>query len=171
MEMADRFRSWFEYEKESHAKVLASLDAVSPEQRANPAFQKALDLLAHMTFARRLWLFRLGVGGSPVTNLFPEAATLDSIRAGLEDVQRQWSAFLATLDDAALSRRFDYQALDGHWFRNSLEEVLTQLFGHSWYHRGQIALLLRTIGAEPAVTDLIYWCREPIDVPGGEGGV
>jgi len=36
------------------------------------------------------------------------------------------------------------------------------LFGHSWYHRGQIAMLLRSIGAEPAVTDIVFWARQPV---------
>jgi uncharacterized damage-inducible protein DinB len=45
--------------------------------------------------------------------------------------------------------------------RNSIEDILTQLFGHSCYHRGQIAQLLRSIGAEPAVTDFVFWTREP----------
>jgi len=44
-----------------------------------------------------------------------------------------------------------------------VEDILAQLFGHSWYHRGQIALLVRSIGAEPAATDFVYWAREAID--------
>jgi len=31
----------------------------------------------------------------------------------------------------------------------------------SWYHRGQIAALVRAMGAEPAVTDLVFWARQP----------
>ena len=54
-------------------------------------------------------------------------------------------------------------AYDGTRFRNTIEDIVTQLFGHSWYHRGQIAMLLRSIGAEPAVTDLVFWAREPVD--------
>jgi uncharacterized damage-inducible protein DinB len=30
---------------------------------------------------------------------------------------------------------------------------------HSHYHRGQIATLVRQIGATPAVTDFIAFCR------------
>jgi uncharacterized damage-inducible protein DinB len=56
----------------------------------------------------------------------------------------------------------EYQSLDSGRFRNRVEEVLTQLFGHSWYHRGQIAMLVRAAGGEPAVTDFIFWCREPV---------
>jgi uncharacterized damage-inducible protein DinB len=40
-----------------------------------------------------------------------------------------------------------------------LADILAQLFGHSWYHRGQIAMLVRAAGGEPAVTDRIDWCR------------
>ncbi|MFL6198680.1 MAG: DinB family protein [Thermoanaerobaculia bacterium] len=40
--------------------------------------------------------------------------------------------------------------------------ILTQLFGHSWYHRGQIAQLVRALGAEPAVTDFVFWSREAL---------
>jgi uncharacterized damage-inducible protein DinB len=55
---------------------------------------------------------------------------------------------------------FEYQSLDAGRFRNTIADVLAQLYGHSWYHRGQIAMLVRTAGGQPAVTDLIYWCRE-----------
>ena len=48
-----------------------------------------------------------------------------------------------------------------------IEDILAQLFGHSWYHRGQIALLVRAAGGEPAVTDLIYWSREAV-APAGQ---
>jgi uncharacterized damage-inducible protein DinB len=51
---------------------------------------------------------------------------------------------------------------DAGRFRNPVEEILTQLFGHSWYHRGQIAVLVRAAGGTPAITDLIYWCRQPV---------
>jgi len=77
-------------------------------------------------------------------------------------VQGLWCGFLAETDDAALPREFEYQSLDAGRFRNSIEDILAQLFGHSWYHRGQIAMLVRAAGGEPAVTDLIFWCREPL---------
>ena len=34
---------------------------------------------------------------------------------------------------------------------------------HSWYHRGQIATLVRALGAEPAVTDFVFWSRELVE--------
>jgi uncharacterized damage-inducible protein DinB len=73
-----------------------------------------------------------------------------------------WSHHLKTVDETDLARSFEYQSFDAGRFRNSVEEIFTQLFGHSWYHRGQIAMLVRAAGGQPAVTDFVYWCRHPI---------
>jgi uncharacterized damage-inducible protein DinB len=69
---------------------------------------------------------------------------------------------LTAVTDEELEREFEYQSLDAGRFRNGVDGVLAQLFGHSSYHRGQIAMLVRAAGGEPAVTDLIYWCRQSI---------
>ena len=45
---AEKYRRWFEYEEDSNAKVLASLQAVADPLRVLPLFQKAVDLLAHL---------------------------------------------------------------------------------------------------------------------------
>jgi uncharacterized damage-inducible protein DinB len=160
--IADRYRRWFDYERDSHAKTMASLDAVAPELRAAPSFQKAVDLMAHVVAARRMWLFRFGVSGEKL-DLFPQSARLADVQTELALMEGAWTKYLNGLDDAELQRIFVYQSYDGSRFRNSVEDIFTQLFGHSWYHRGQIAQLLRMMGAEPAVTDFVFWAREPVD--------
>lgn len=159
--LADRFRRWFEYEQDAHAKVLASLRAVPEERRAAPEYGKALSLMAHLVAARRVWLFRLGANPEEPREFFPENVQLADLEAKVAEMHRLWSAFLAPLTDADLARTFQYRSYDAGPMQNTIEEVLTQLFGHSWYHRGQIAKLLRAMGAEPAVTDFIYWARRP----------
>lgn len=161
--MADRYRRWFEYERDAHAKVLASLHSVPPDGRQSPAFRRAVTLLAHIVAARRVWLYRLGLASSPPQEFFPENLTLDEVAADLEAVESLWADCVARCDDTELSRRIEYQSYDAGRFCNTVEDILTQLFGHSWYHRGQIAALVRTAGGRPAVTDFIYWCREPIE--------
>lgn len=158
---ADRYRRWFEYEKDSHQKVLASLNAVRGELRTAGPFQKAIDLMAHITAARRMWLFRFGVSKEPA-ELFPQNVELDDLPRLVASMQTAWSDYLDKLEDTELARVFEYQSYEGDRFRNTIEDILTQLFGHSLYHRGQIAMILRSIGAEPAVTDYVYWTREPI---------
>ena len=160
--LSTRFRRWFEYEKDSHAKTLASLHDVSEELRESQEFLKAVYLLSHTVAARRMWLYRFGVLKDNV-ELFPADVRLEEIPDELEQMETAWSRYLEQLDDAELARVFEYQSYEGPRYRNTIEEILTQLFGHSWYHRGQIAQLVRSIGAEPAATDFVFWAREPVD--------
>jgi uncharacterized damage-inducible protein DinB len=159
--MIERYRRWFEYEKDSHAKTLASLNAAPSELRDSDGFGRAVYLLGHIIAARRMWLFRFGVLKESV-ELFPRDTTLEELSTQLSQMESAWSDYLAEIDDEVLASTFEYQSYEGRRFRNTIDEILTQLFGHSWYHRGQIAQLLRSIGAEPAVTDFVFWAREPV---------
>jgi uncharacterized damage-inducible protein DinB len=159
--IADQFRRWFEYEKDANAKVLASLESVPPAERASPSFQKALNLAAHLATARSIWLHRLGIGDRP-RELFPQNVALADLAPNFRAMERAWTEYLAPLTDADLARVIDYQSYDGDRFRNTVAVVLTQLYGHSHYHRGQIASLVKAGGGEPAKTDFIFWARETI---------
>jgi len=156
---SDDFRRLFTYEQDSHAKVLAALHAVPEERRGAPEFRKALDLFAHVVAARRMWLGRLGVAPAVQGGLEPKGASLPELAARLAEVNALWSRYLAGIRDSDVEREFEYQSLDAGRFRNTLGEVLTQLHGHSLYHRGQIALQLRSLGLQPPLTDFIYWAR------------
>lgn len=160
--LAERYRRWFEYEKDAHEKVLASLRSVPAPKRSAAEFQKALSWLGHMMAARRLWLFRFGVAKLAPRDFFPQNVSLQEVTDQVKEIHSLWTDYLSRLDDSELGREFEYQSLEGPWFRNTVEDILTQLFGHSWYHRGQIAALVRAIGAEPAATDFVFWAREAI---------
>jgi len=169
--LADRFRRWFDYEADAHRSVLASLEALPPRARETPEYAKASGLLAHVVLARWLWLSRLGAAPADRAptrdeDFFPGAVAPEELRARLAAMDDAWAAYLRTLDDEALARVVTYRSLDGNGFTNTVEEVLTQLFGHSWYHRGQIASLVRAAGGDPAVTDFIFWARTPSEGAG-----
>jgi len=97
--------------------------------------------------------------------LFPADPALAEIRARLAETDAAWTEWLARADDDALARHFEYRSIEGEWFRDTVVDVVTQLAGHSWHHRGQIVLLLRSIGVQPPITDFIYWTREAIPAP------
>jgi uncharacterized damage-inducible protein DinB len=160
--MTDRFRKWYEHEQHAHAKVVRSLESVPTDRRESPEYQKALGILAHLVTARRVWLERLGVIPATTGGLFPGAKELADTRAELKTTEQLWTVYLAKLSDDELARTFEYKSLDAGRFCNRVEDILTQLFTHSAYHRGQIASLVRAAGGEPAITDYIFWCREPV---------
>src|SRR5579884_136880 len=156
--LVDCYRRWFDYEQDAHRRVLASLATVPEERRTCPAFAKAVVLLGHLAAARLLWLYRFGVATEPPTDFFPQGLSVAEVTTRLGQAQEAWTTYFKKLDDAELARAFEYQSLDGGRFRNTVQDILTQLFGHSWYHRGQIASLIREAGGEPAATDFVFWC-------------
>jgi uncharacterized damage-inducible protein DinB len=161
-ELIQRFRRWLEYERDAHAKVVRSLESVPADRRDSPEYRKATSILAHVATARRVWLGRLGVIPLAPGSLFPEGKPLADVVDELRIVQDQWTEYLNRLTDEEIGHTVEYQSLDAGRFRNRIEDILAQLFGHSSYHRGQIASLVRAAGGEPATTDYIYWAREPI---------
>ncbi len=109
-----------------------------------------------------MWLSRFGVIPAAPGALFPDDPDMARVTDSWSEVQGLLSDFLAGAADADLGPEFEYQSLDAGRFRNRVEDILAQLFSHSSFHRGQIAMLIRSAGGEPAVTDLIFWCREPV---------
>ena len=159
--MIERYRRWFEYEKDAHAKVLASIESV-PEGGRGEDFQRAVDLCAHIMAARRLWLYRFGILDHSPPDLFARGVDPASLPALMAETHALWSQYLDNASNERIARTFDYTAIDGERFRSVIEDILTQLFGHSLYHRGQIASLIARCGGTPAVTDFVYHTREPI---------
>ena len=165
--MADRFRRWYDYEKAAHAKVMAALQSAPAGARSTPAYAKALTLMGHIVAARRVWLFHFGraAEGPRLDEFFPTGLSVADLAAQLQSTEAAWTDYLSGLDDAELARVFRYKSFDAGWFQNTIEDILTQLFGHSSYHRGQVASLLRAAGLEPPTTDFVYWAREPVPAP------
>ncbi|HVL15372.1 MAG TPA: DinB family protein [Gemmata sp.] len=163
--LADRFRTWYEYERDCNAKSLAMLASVPAERRGDPQFQKALDRMAHLVAARKRWLHRLG-HYPELPAIFPQGNALDDLPKEVADTEAAWVAYLAKLDDAELSRELEWATPDGKRYRFNVEGVLTQTFGHAWYHRGQVAQLVAALGGKAVDTDYILWCKPtPIEPP------
>jgi uncharacterized damage-inducible protein DinB len=151
--MVEQYRRWFEYEKDSHRKVLAAIETVPAERRASEPFQKAMRLMGHIIAARRMWLYRFGASTVRPAELFPSNLSREQLQGELEIMESGWCDYLERLDEAVLSREFEYKSIDGGSYRNRVVDILTQLYGHSLYHRGQIASIFRSL---PAVS---RWAR------------
>jgi uncharacterized damage-inducible protein DinB len=160
--LADRFRHWYEYERDCNAKCLTMLASVPEDRRDTPEFQKAVGRMAHLVVARQRWLNRLGHWASS-PNLFPQGTKLNDLPAMIAATEEAWVQYLRTLDDAGLTRDIEWQIDNGKRYRWTVEGVLTQTFGHAWYHRGQIAQLVAGLGGQAVDTDYIFWSK-PVSI-------
>ena len=164
--LADRFRRWYEYERDCNAKSLAMLASVPAERRNTPEFQKAVGRMAHLVAARRWWLHSLG-HLPEASELFPQTS-LDDLPALVASTEAAWVKYLQNLDEAELAREFEWAHPNGQRYRWNVEGMLTQVFGHAWYHRGQIAQLVALVGGKAVDTDYIRWSKPTrIDTPAG----
>jgi uncharacterized damage-inducible protein DinB len=155
----EQFRRLFEYEQDAHNKVLDSLRRAESEHHDDPDVAKAVDLAAHIATCRDMWLRRIGRRSPLPQSLFPTGVKLSEVKHEFAQIETHWREYLDALDDAELTRQIEYVSYDGGVFRNSVHDILVQLFGHSLYHRGQIALLIRRSGTTPATTDFVFWSR------------
>lgn len=85
---------------------------------------------------------------------------LDELVSLLENMEQLWDEYLQRQTDDQISLVLEYESFDSGRCRSLIEDILAQLLGHLWYHRGQIASLVKAAGGQPAATDLIYWSWE-----------
>lgn len=157
MSLADRFRLWYEYEQDCNDKIVGMLQSVPRDQVDRREYRRAVDLFDHMLTARLIWLSRLGGCCVKPGEWFPKDATLAELIDKREGAEQLWTSFLAELTDEDLAGAFRYSPSDGRTYEWTLDHLLTQLFGHAWYHRGQIALLVDQLGGVTPDTDFIFW--------------
>lgn len=158
LSFVERFRHWYEYEKDCNHKTLQMLQSVPHERRSSPSFARAVGRMAHLVAARHMWLYRLRVVQDRPEGPFP-SITLEQLPAAIDSVERRWTEYLGQLAEADLEAEFTYAARDEKQYRWRLLDLLTQVFGHAWYHRGQIAMLVKDLGGTTVDTDYVFWDR------------
>jgi uncharacterized damage-inducible protein DinB len=151
----ERLRRLFEHDAWANREALTSLIGLT-QGVAPPA--QAVQVLAHVLGAERLWLDRL-LRAQPSVAVWPEA-DLDRLRADFDDVARRWEDYLDDLAPSDLDRAIDYVNSQGQPWTSTVGDILHHVVLHSSYHRGQVASHLRAAGREPAYTDFIHAVRQ-----------
>ena len=152
MEILKYFRRQFAYDDWANRKVL---DALLVSGHANP---RAVQLLAHILSAERLWLERIRKQPQSLP-VWPEFS-LDQCEVEIGELASRWRDFLVDLTPAGLSEKITYKNSKGEVWSSAVEDVLTHVVLHSSYHRGQIATQMRAAGEQPAYTDFIHAVRQ-----------
>ena len=156
LSFVERFRLMYDYERDCNAKTLAMLQSVPLANRASPDFSRAVGKMAHLVAARHFWLARLGGCADRPTSWDPPTP-LEELPAAVAEIERRWTAYMAKLTEADIASECALTSENGSRFRWRLIDLLTQLFGHAWYHRGQIAMLVKDLGGKTVDTDFIFW--------------
>ncbi len=156
----EQVRALYDYNAWANHRVLDACEVLAPEQFTRDlgsSFRSVRDTLAHILGAEWVWLERWH-GRSPTA--LPTAHQFDnlaSLRVRWAEVERDLMNFVAGLSGAGLDRVIDYRNTRGNRFAYPLRSMLQHLVNHGTYHRGQVATLLRQLGAQPRATDLLRY--------------
>jgi uncharacterized damage-inducible protein DinB len=159
----EEMRLLYDYNAWANHRALEGASALSAEQFAQAlgsSFSSVRETLAHICSAEWVWLERFQ-GRSPAA--FPEVAHLDTVAALREHWLAQEAgllAFVQALTPQDLERVMEYRTFKFGTYRNPLWQSMQHVVNHGTYHRGQVTTLLRQLGAQPLLTDLMHFYRE-----------
>ena len=153
----------YDYNAWADRRVVEAAGALSKEQFVKPllsSYSSVRDTLAHILGVEWLWLERFG-GRSPASipdgNEFTEISSLKERWTQFEPTLLK---FVRGLTETDLERVMEYKTMKFGVYRNPLWQSMLHLVNHGTYHRGQITTMLRQLGAQPILTDLIHFYRE-----------
>jgi uncharacterized damage-inducible protein DinB len=150
----------YEFNDWANRRVMESCQALTPEQFTqdlHSSFPSVRDTLAHIMGAEWVWLERFN-GRSP-SALPPgsDFGDLASLRARWQVVGADLLEFASEVTASELDRVIEYRNFKGITFAYPLGAAMQHLVNHGSYHRGQVATLLRQVGAKPIATDLLRY--------------
>lgn len=146
----DHIRRLLEHMEWADERVLESL-------RQPDIPPRAVDLYAHVLGVEHRWLSRLEQR-VPAVAVWPEL-TLDECERLAGENRRTFRAYVDGLTSAQLQHMIHYVNSAGQEFDGLVEDILLHVAMHGSYHRGQVTLLVRDAGAQPAPTDYIGFVR------------
>ncbi len=159
----EEMRLLYEYNAWANRRSLSAAGALTAEQFTKPmgsSFTSVRDTLAHIFGAEWIWLERFQ-GRSPAslpdTTQYPDVASLGA-RWG--EFEPRLLDFVRGLTQSDLDRVMEYKTLKFGVYSNPLWQSMQHLVNHGSYHRGQVTTLLRQLGAQPILTDLMHFYRE-----------
>jgi uncharacterized damage-inducible protein DinB len=156
-------RLLYEYDRWANDRILKLVGALTPEQFTRDlggSFPSVRDVLLHMVASKWAWL-TYWKESSPsdriLTDLFTRSATLfqsesvptlATVQAKWAEVEKEHVEFVNEVTDELLDRTLPVGNTS-----LSLAHLMQHLANHSTYHRGQIAMMLRQLGAKAQGTD------------------
>jgi uncharacterized damage-inducible protein DinB len=166
----DDIQLLYQYDRWANNRVFQAVSALTVEQFTRDlggAFRSVRDTLVHIIAGEWIWLAywrELSHGPALLVELrtkrdalfnpatFQNVAAVQSKWAELEREQAQFVS--------CLTRESLEQMLPARETQLSLAHLMQNLANHSTYHRGQIALMMRQLDAEPPATDFHVFLAE-----------
>ena len=160
----------YEYDRWANNRALQAVSALAPEQFMRDlggSFRSVRDTLVHIIGGEWIWVAYWKEPFHSATLLpelrrkrdalfnpdaFPNVA---AVRSKWAEVEKEQAEFVARVTNEDLEKMLPFRTT-----QIRLAHLMQHLANHSTYHRGQIALMMRQLGAEPLATDFHVFLME-----------
>lgn len=142
----------------------ANTQIVHALQEVEGDIEKPLRLFAHVLSAEKVWLTRINGKDASTILIWPEDYSLEDCVNFVQENNSGYMNYFKQHTGADLLNVISYRNSKGEAFNTTIYDILTQVYLHGSYHRGQLAAHLRKEGIEPLNTDYITFVRQLNDV-------
>jgi uncharacterized damage-inducible protein DinB len=160
----------YEYDRWANARVIQSFTTLTSDQFTRDlggSFPSVRDTMLHILAGEWIWLnyWKAPSWDDALLNdlrkqreslfspdIFPD---LDSVRRKWTEIEKVQLDFMGRVTDESLKGM-----LPARNKQLSLAHLMQHVANHSTYHRGQLSLMMRQLGAEPVATDFHLFIGE-----------
>jgi uncharacterized damage-inducible protein DinB len=139
--------------------VILSLPEEKQLAEVPSSFISLHQTILHMWDAESIWWQRMKLHERfvrPSDNF--KGTTRDAIN-GLTSQSKLWEGWVLGVSDQMLEHVFEYRNNKKELFKLPIYQMLTHVFNHGTYHRGQLVNMLRQLGIDKIPsTDFSSWC-------------
>ena len=153
----------YDYNAWANRRSLAAAEKLKAEEfikLLGSSFSSVRDTLAHIYGAEWIWLERFQGRSPAALPSVTEFQELPSLRERWLEQEQRLLTFVRGVTQSDLDREMEYKTLRFGVYRNPMWQSMQHVVNHGTYHRGQVTTMLRQLGAEPILTDLIHFYRE-----------
>jgi uncharacterized damage-inducible protein DinB len=166
----DDIQLLFEYDRWANDRILQAAAALTVEQFTRDlggSFPSVRGAIVHIIAGEWIWLaywkqpshdsvFLAELRKRRETLFHPEVLPdLAAVRSKWAEVSTELGEFISGLTNEALGK-----TLPARDTQISLAHLMQHVANHSTYHRGQVTLMMRQLGAEPVATDFHVFLAE-----------
>jgi len=163
MDRLEEIKDLYAFDRWASKRVLDAVAALDDEAREGDvisSFPSIRKTLLHMLAADWIWLRRWkGEAPTAMPEGWPEMR-FDALRIAWAELEAERTEFVGGLTAEDLDRPLTYRDMKGDTYTQPQWQLLRHVVNHGSYHRGQVATLLRQVGAKPTSIDMALYHRE-----------
>ena len=162
MTSAKDLRALYDYGYWANGKLLEGVSQLTPEQFTESvagSYGSVRNSLVHMLSTEWGWLDRCGGAQRGPALVAADYPTVTSLIDRWREVEAHVREFLSNLNDEDLGRVIEFSIGNAPRYAMRLGEIMHHGAIHGIHHRGQVALLLRSLGQVPSNFDILFYYK------------